>query len=155
MSYLPIAELEAFIVRAKHRTYVGDSQTLLAYRPGSHDLQHHEGRWTYHDSYFGGKDFLGQEIVYYDGAPVWGMNYYGRILEPALITPAEAGQMIKRSLSAMYGEGRFLGGWRYAAGELHYQDHSEGDVSAFEGFEIIRRGEKTVYRLVYHGGLIE
>ena len=79
-------QLNTFIVRAKAATYVGGGAKSLSYRPGSHDLQFHEGAFSYLDSYFGGSDFLGQEVVYYEGQPVWVMNYYGRILEPALIT---------------------------------------------------------------------
>ncbi len=102
--------LESFIMAAKAATYAGDGQKLLAYRQGSHDLQHHDGAWTYHDCYFGGADFMGEEVVYFRGEPVWGMNYYGRLLREDLLSAAETGQTIKRSLTALYGEGRFLGG---------------------------------------------
>jgi hypothetical protein len=61
MSVLDTSELEAFIVRAKAHTYVGGGQKSLAYRPFSHDLQFHEGSFSYLDSYFGGNDFIGQK----------------------------------------------------------------------------------------------
>lgn len=89
-------------MKAKSATYVGSRVRSLSYRPGSHDLQFHEGAFSYLDSYFGGADFLGREVVYYEGQPVWAMNYYGRILEPALITGLETGQIIQESLSQMY-----------------------------------------------------
>jgi hypothetical protein len=38
------------------------------------------------------------------------MNYYGRIIQPEKISAAEAGQIIKVSLSKMYQEGHFLEG---------------------------------------------
>jgi hypothetical protein len=72
-------QLNAFIVQAKAVTYVGSGAKSLSYRPGSHDLQFHEGAFSYLDSYFGGTDFIGQEVVYFNGKPVWVMNYYGRI----------------------------------------------------------------------------
>lgn len=109
MKELSLEKLKAFIVHAKAVTYVGGGSTSLSYRPSSHDLQFHEGVFSYLDSYFGGADFLGQEVVYYEGKPVWVMNYYGRIIEPSLITSEEAGQIIRESLSRMYQEGRFLG----------------------------------------------
>lgn len=66
-------------------TYIGDGQKLLPYRLAFRDLQFSNGTWSYHDSYFGEQDFIGQEGVYLDGRPVWGMNYMGRLLRPELI----------------------------------------------------------------------
>ena len=153
-SYSP-AELHAFILAAKQATYVGSGQKLLSYRLGSHDLQYFEGDWAYHDSYLGESDFIGEEAVYFRGQVVWAMNYFGRILRPERITSAQAGQMIKVSLTKMYAEGRFLGGFEHTEGGLTYVDTSEGDEVDFTGREwILREGEK-VYELVYHGGLVK
>jgi hypothetical protein len=88
-------ELHNFIVRAKQSTYAGSGPQLLPYRLGSRDLQFREGEWSYHDSYLGESDFIGQEVVYYQQRVVWAMNYFGRILKPEHITSAEAGKMIK------------------------------------------------------------
>ena len=151
---IDLEELNAFIVRAKAATYVGDGQHVEPCRPGSHDLRFSDRDWSYHDSYFGGSDFIGEEVVYLGDTPIWAMNYYGRILRDDLLTGAEAGQMIKASLSRMYREGRFLGGFEYAENDLTYVDHSDGDVKSFRGHEIIRRGQEIAYELDYHGGLI-
>ena len=148
-------QLNAFIVRAKAATYVGGGARSLSYRPGSHDLQFHEGAFSYLDSYFGGSDFLGQEVVYHEGEPVWVMNYYGRILEPSLISAGEAGQIIQESLSRMYEEGRFLGGFEHATPLGTYVDASDGDVTSFTGRERITREGVKVYELFYHGGLVK
>jgi hypothetical protein len=149
-----IEDLNAFIVRAKAATYVGDGEHVPPCRPGSHDLRFEEDIWSYHDSYFGGSDFIGEEVVYCEGKPVWAMNYYGRILRADLLTGAQAGQMIKASLSRMYREGRFLGGFEHAEQDLTYIDASNGTVDCFRGRELIRRGQEAAYELDYHGGLI-
>ena len=146
--------LHDFIVRAKSVSYVGDGQPVPACRPGSHDLKFTEGDWSYLDSYFGGRDFIGEEVVYFQGKPVWAMNYYGRILRIDLITPAQAGQVIKASLSKMYLEGRFLGGFEHQHEGFTYHDASEGEVNSFRGREFISRNGETAYELFYHGGLI-
>ena len=151
----PLEQLNAFIVRAKTATYVGGGAKSPSHRPGSHDLQFHEGAFSYLDSYFGGTDFLGQEVVYYEGKAVWAMNYYGRILEPSMITAAEAGQIIQESLSKMYQEGRFLGGFEHTTENGTYVDASEGDVASFTGKEWIVRDDINVYELAYHGGLVK
>jgi hypothetical protein len=148
-------QLQSFIVQAKRATYVGSGQKLLSYRQGSHDLQFFDGDWAYHDSYLGESDFIGQEAVYFQGKVVWAMNYFGRILNPAQITSAQAGALIKASLTQMYAEGRFLGGFEHTQGELTYVDTSDGDYTFFTGREWIHRRAEVVYELVYHGGLIK
>jgi len=60
-----LTRLNAFIVRAKSVTYVGNGQPVSACRPGSHDLEFTDGDWSYLDSYFGGRDFIGEEVVYF------------------------------------------------------------------------------------------
>lgn len=158
MEQSELEALQAFIVRAKAATYVGSGPHRLSCRPGSHDLEFHEGEFVYLDSYFGGADFIGEEVVYYQGAPVWAMNYYGRVLRPDQITGAEAGLVIKDSLTAMYGEGRFLGGFQHATRGYLYTDTSEGDFTSFTGKEwIVRDADREAapaYELIYHGGLI-
>jgi hypothetical protein len=149
-----IHALHAFIVRAKAATYVGDGEPVTPCRTGSHDLRFTDGEWSYHDSYFGGTDFIGEEVVYFAEKPVWAMNYYGCILRDDLLTAAQAGQMIKASLSRMYSEGRFLGGFEHGENDLTYIDASEGSAEYFHGHEIIRRGQEIAYELRYHGGMI-
>jgi len=142
-------------VRAKAATYVGGGAKIPSCRPATHDLQFVDGVWAYLDSYFGGTDFIGEEAVWYTGKPIWAMNYYGYILKPELITPAQAGHMIKASLSRMYTENRFLGGYHDSEGDFTYIDTSVGEFTHFTGREwILRNGEKA-YELVYHGGLIK
>ena len=160
MTNFSIDQLTAFIVRAKAATYVGSGEHIASCRTGSHDLEFRDGNFAYLDSYFGGSDFIGEEVVYYADQPVWAMNYYGRILEPTRITAAETGQMIKAGLSTLYQQGRFLGGWEYAIGNDRYFDTNDGDVTAFTGKEWITRDNVArdnvkVYELVYHGGLIK
>lgn len=154
MSTIDLDALHRFIVRAKQTTYVGRGKHLLPYRLGSHDLQFDDGDWVYHDSYLGERDFIGQELVYRARVVVWGMNYFGRILHPERITAAQAGHVIQASLSKMYTEGRFLGGFEHVEGDFHYVDTSEGDVASFHGREWIARDAQAVYELLYHGGVV-
>ena len=155
MSSLSSTELHSFIVRAKAATYVGGGAKIPSCRPASHDLQFADGNWAYLDSYFGGTDFIGEETVWYAEKPVWAMNYYGYILRPELITPSQAGQMIKVSLALLYTENRFLGGFQHSDGDFTYFDTSEGEFNRFIGREWIQRDGIKAYELVYHGALIK
>ena len=154
-SITSLKKLNHFIVQAKAATYVGDGQKTESSRKGSHDLAFQDGNFSYLDSYFGGTDFIGQEVVYENDEPVWAMNYYGRILQPEKITAVQAGQIIKQSLSKLYKEGRFLGGFTHTVGAFSYTDTSQGTPKSFTGKEWITCDGVKVYELVYHGGLIK
>lgn len=148
-------DLQQFIINAKRVTYVGNGKKLLSYRLGSQDLQYFDGDWAYHDGYVGESDFMGEEIVYHQKAPVWGENYFGYILKPERITSAQAGEVIMTALSALYAENRFLGDFRYTLDQFTYIDTSEGDFRRFLGKEWIEQDGEVVYELMYHGGLIQ
>jgi hypothetical protein len=147
--------LNEFIVRAKAATYVGGGNHAPSSRPGSIDLLYRDGPFAYLDSYYGGTDFIGEEVVTYNDQPIWAMNYYGYILKPDLIDAATAGKVIKASLSALYEGGRFLGGFEFPVDEYIYTDTNEGDAAHFTGKEWILQQGIRVYELVYHGGLIK
>src|SRR5215510_6223941 len=149
-SNISLEELNQFIVQAKAATYVGNGKKSESSGIGSHDLKFRKGLFSYLDSYFGGTDFIGQEVVYYEDEPIWAMNYYGRIIQPENITAAEAGQIIKTSLSRLYQEGRFLGSFEFSIDDSTYTDTNQGDPESFTGKEWITRNNVKVYELVYH-----
>ena len=151
---MDLTELERFIIAAKRQTYVGGSNFCRSCRLASHDISYVEDAWRYLDSYFGGTDFLDQEVVWHESLPVWAMNYYGRILCPDRIDASRAGATIKLALAALYQEDRFLGSFELATPHGLYRDMSQGTVARFQGHEAILQDDTEVYTLDYHGGLI-
>ena len=155
MSDYTVEQLNTFIVKAKAATYVGSGQHAPSHRLGSIDLEFRADPFAYLDSYFGGTDFIGQEVVYYAARPVWAMNYYGYILRPDVIDAAQAGKVIQLSLSRLYAEGRFLGGFEHPVDGYTYTDTNSGDAAHFQGKEWITCRGIRAYAFVYHGGLIK
>ncbi|GLS20718.1 hypothetical protein GCM10007874_37350 [Labrys miyagiensis] len=149
-----MSTLENFIVEAKAAAYVNDGAPQASCRAGSHDIGYGRGDWRYLDSYFGGTDFLGQEIVWREEQPIWAMNYYGHILEPVLIDAGGAGAVVKKARAALYREGRFLGDFSLGVGKRRFESASTGDIKRFLGVERIFIGGVEAYRLQFHGGLI-
>lgn len=148
--------LEQFIVEAKAACYVGGKAAEpQASRPAAHDIAYRRGPFRYLDSYFGGTDFIGQEVVWKDEEPVWALNYYGRILDPERFDGKRAGEVIQKALIALYNEGRFLGGFTYQHQFGEYIDESVGDAASFQGVERIYVEGRLAYRLDYHGGLVK
>lgn len=148
-------ELENFIIAAKAACYVGDGSVAKSCRTDSHDLAYSDGESNYLDSYFGGTDFIGQEVVWHQNKAIWAMNYYGYIIEPLLISAAQTGNIIKQSLALLYAKKRFLGGFEHIVDDFAYRDANKGDFTRFHGVEIILFEGKEVYRLDYHGGIIQ
>jgi hypothetical protein len=155
MEELSLEQLEAFIVKAKAATYAGSGAPVESSRSGSIDLCFEEGDFSYRDSYFGGADFIGEEVVWHRRGPVWAMNYYGYILEPDKLSDEESGKVLKESLTALYREGRFLGGFRHQTALGLYVDTNEGDLTCFHGLEWTERDGERLYELRYHGGMIK
>jgi hypothetical protein len=152
---MDLLALESFVVTAKRATYVGSGARAEPSRIGSHDLTFAEGAWLYRDSYFGGTDFLGQEVVWQASEPVWAMSYYGYVTRPDLIDAQRAGATIKAALSALYEEGRFLGGFEWAGPHGVYRDSPTGGVAHFKGRETIEVVGVEAYVLDYFGGLVK
>ena len=100
-------ELERFVVEAKRATYVGGGVAAAEPDRSPWILVFRQGDWLYRDSYFGGSDFLGQEVVWFRRQPRWAMNYHGYIRRTDLIDAARAGATIKAALPSMYAEGDF------------------------------------------------
>ncbi len=146
-----LQNLLAFIVAAKKATYVGSGSQVLPSRQGSHDLTFDAQPYAYRDSYFGGTDFIGQEVVWLNAEPIWAMNYYGYILRPDLITPIQAGNTLKTALSLPHAQGRLLDNFEFN----NYKITSQGSVSRFSGIEFIRVDGALAYQLDYHGGLLK
>lgn len=148
-------DLHHFIVAAKSQTYVAGGTFRPSSRPGSHDIGYERDGWCYLDSYFGGTDFAGQEVVWFSGGPVWAMNYFGRIVEPDLIDAAKAGRVIKDALMHMYvDQNRFLGGYDFDHAFGLYTDRNDGTFECFNGKEHIVVDKRIAYQLDYRGGLI-
>ena len=147
-------DLEHFITAAKAACYVGGAAAGRPTRRGSHDIGGQEGRWSYLDSYFGGTDFAGQEVVWFDGEPVWAMNYFGVVTDGERIDSARAGTVIKSALAALYRQGRFLGGFRFIHAFGTYIDDNSGSYRRFTGRETIVVDGVEAYELHYHGGLV-
>lgn len=139
-----------FLIEAKKSTYAADGKLSASSRPGSKDLSFQQGDYTYLDTYLGDLDFIGEEVVWRQGKPLWGMNYYGIMLVAEV--PQEFSHCLKGALSSVSPEAPFRGPASFQYGSLHYICKWKGDIDRFEGNEQILENGKEIYRLVFHGG---
>ena len=147
-------EFLAFLLRAKKATYAaGDAGQVSSSRTASHDLAYQEGQWAYLDTYLGGFAFIGEEAVWKGGLPLWGMNYYGSMTVPGI--PDGFGDFLKLALRGVPPEAPFRGPARLEQGRYLYTCRWEGAPDWFRGEEEISLDGQVIYRLYFHGGMIQ
>lgn len=152
-------ELEKFLIEAKKQTYANENiKKQEPSRKGSHDYEYANGNFLYHDTYFGGTNFMGEEVVYEKekDTPIWGMNYYGNTLDESL--SEEAMDKALRPALMQVGSDDTLpvrGPKEYINGDYRYTFTVLGDLNHFEGKESIYKNETKIYELICHGGFIK
>lgn len=151
-------KLYAFLIDAKKQTYANENvKKQESTRRGSHDYEYSSNGMTYHDTYFGGTNFMGEEVVYEsDNTPIWGMNYYGVTLDSSL--SEEAIDKALRPALMQVGNDDTIpvrGIKEYVNGDYKYIFNVTGSLDYFEGEESIYKNNKKIYTLKCHGGTIK
>jgi len=151
-------DLYNFLVEAKKLTYANENvKKALSSRNGSFDYEYNNGKMIYHDTYFGGTKFMGEEVVYSnDDTPIWGMNYYGVALNENL--SEEAIDNALRPALMQVGEDNILpvrGPKEYINNGYKYVFEVNGDLNYFDGVETITKDNEKIYVLKCHGGIIK
>ena len=152
-----------FLIRAKKSTYANSSiEKVESTRVGSSDYNYAEiidnKKYTYHDTYFGGTKFMGEEVVYCNSdKPIWGMNYYGVTLDNSL--GEEAMDNALRPALMKVGEDTSVipvrGIAKFENNGYTYTCKQSGTIDKFDGIEQIYKDNKLIYELHCSGGIIE
>ena len=156
-----ITEIIEFLIKAKKNTYAnGKALRVESSRLGSKDYHYEDyianKKACYHDTYFGGKRFIGEEVVYMDDKPVWAMNYNGYPLVESLseemmdnaLRPALMQVGIDNSVLPLRGPCEFING------EYRYSFEQSGTMENFRGLERIYKNNVLIYELHCSGGII-
>lgn len=148
-------ELADFLEAANQSTYANKAaEKAPATRLASEDYHYEQANLIYHDTYFGGRDFIGGETVYKDKVPVWGMNYYGYILDME-VAENDVYDFLRAALMCEPGDIIPIRGPKsFDQGVWGYRNNPQGDLARFTGTEDIFLNQTLVYRADYHGGFI-
>ncbi len=151
-------DLYIFLIEAKKQTYANENvKKILSSRKGSFDYEYSNDKMTYHDTYFGGTKFMGEEVIYTSNdTPIWGMNYYGITLNENL--SEEAIDNALRPALMKVGEDNILpvrGPKEYINNGFRYTFEVNGNLDYFDGVETIYKDDEKVYVLKCHGGIIK
>lgn len=150
--------LEKFLIEAKKETYANAKvEKVTSNRLGSKDYEYKKDNMLYHDTYFGGVSFIGEEVVYVDNKPYWAMNYYGVTIDDNL--EEEAMDAALRPALMRVGEDKSVipvrGPSEYSNGEYKYIFTVDGTIDNFTGVETIYKNNTKIYELKCHGGKIK
>ncbi|HWS30883.1 MAG TPA: DUF5680 domain-containing protein [Clostridia bacterium] len=139
--------LKEFLCEAKKRTYAASGPQNAPSRPNSHDFLYERGEFIYIDTYLGGERFAGEEAVWENGAPVWVMNYAGRVLEERFSVKflCEALLLVPETFPCR-------GPALHKNGDYTYTCRTQGDFSWYEGIEEIFCLDTKAYECRFHGG---
>lgn len=147
-------KLEQFLVLAKQNTYASGAEGIETILPdGSKELFFQAESFRYRDRYFGARDFIGQEVVWQNETPIWGMNYYGFVLSDD-VPSAQVNPFLRKALRQVAEDNPFRGPSYLKEEELEYFNESQGTMDRFTGLERILYQRREIYRLVYHGGAV-
>lgn len=152
---LTTEHLAKFLETANRETYANKKAPKVAsLRPGSEDYHYALGGLEYHDTYFGSRDFIGEEVVYKQNVPIWGMNYYGYIIDPE-VSAADVYDFLRESLLQGYGDMLPIRGPQaYVKNRWTYVNTVTGTLGRCIGTETIKLSGTIVYQCDYHGGFI-
>lgn len=150
------SELSDFLKKAKKYTYASEkAKKVASARPRSKDYEYADGPWIYHDTYFGGTHFIGEEIVYRDSKPLWGMNYNGYVVDES-VSEEEIDKSLRGALKQDYVDIIPVRGPRnYKVENYEYKNNVDGNLARFLGREEVFKAGKLIYYAVFHGGFIK
>ncbi|MFH1174551.1 MAG: DUF5680 domain-containing protein [archaeon] len=150
-------ELAAFLVEAKKATYAGNGTEVTPERPGFKELEYSQEKWNYRDSYVGFFSAPGQEVVRFQGKPVWIMSYSGGmrpLFNTNIVYAKEVFAFLKRCLLLIPEDSPFRGPKLHEEGDWKYTNNVQGDLSYFFGYESIFHQSELVFRQQYIGGAV-
>ena len=156
MKKISVKELTVFLGEANKSTYANkDAPKAVSTRLKSEDYHFEKGGLIYHDTYFGGRDFIGEEIVYKSKKPVWGANYFGFIFDEN-VGEKDVYNFLRQALMQEYDdEIPIRGPVKFSDGEWGYTFSVKGALGNFAGKEEISLNGRIVYRCFVHGGFIK
>lgn len=117
-------------------------------------IVYRRGPYLVIDRYTGQEQNVGETITLYRGQPIYGFNYYGRMLVERP-RAEETYEFLKAALRAGNGKVEHRGPKTFKKDDYVYHNRYVNRQGILEGRETIYFKRKLIYIQVYHGGMIE
>ena len=157
------SKVKKFLFKSRASTYASGKKPEIINGLKIYIIE--DGDLEYRDSYYDQKlVFQGQEVVLKNGKPVWSMNYRGSAIEGT--DTGKVFGFLQNILKEHSDQVRLPGDREYIDFKWKYEDHCDGKIEEFNGFEEIYnypsnfRGKahlnkKLVHWMKYFGGEIK
>jgi Domain of unknown function (DUF5680) len=148
-------ELSSFLSEAKRHIYSMQGEVVAALL-GSRQYEFARGSMNYTDIYFGESQFAGVERVKVEDIPAWGMGYSGGVV-PQIELGTEISEIISFLCEALCLGNAVVpirGPSLHSSSKYRYTINIVGDISAFQAYEVIERGEQQVWSYNCSGGVL-
>lgn len=148
-------ELAEFLFKARGKTNAKAGGQVKPQIEGTEQAEYAEGDWLYRDVYFNGKSsFMGMDVVYFQGKPVWGSSYHGSFRD---ITEEKLDKILRQAIADHPGINSWMKVEEAVYGEYKYENipNSEGQtIDEVSGVERIIKNEEIIYSLYYRGSFL-
>lgn len=161
-----LKQLNRFLGKATLATYAGGGKEVdpakpnfVSRFPGFKELEYKEKDWYYRDSYAGFFTSAGQEVVWYQGKPLWTQLYGGGMKPKHQNDPGFAHRtfnFLKKALSHGEKSQNFQprGEKELIDADWEYQCRWKGDITNFKGNEKILYKDEVVFTHAFFGGIL-
>jgi hypothetical protein len=149
-------ELNEFLISARRnaRAETGAWENSKVFDEIFSERVFEQDGYVYMQRYFGTYPCVGGEVVFYEDRPIWAMNYYGEMIDRK-ISFKEVYDFLGNAFAQVFDQFTCRGPRLYAAGRFVYVNHMDGGLERFKGKETVTLNGEKVFRLDYHGGLID
>lgn len=147
-----LIQLKEFLVSSSKHGYAASNSKDEA--NGSHTLSWQDGDFKFHDNYFGGEPFAGQEVVFIKNRPFWTSVYYGYLTNFSK-SAHEVYKFLKKALLEYNHEFPVRGPQKFKDGDWSYEMTYHGDLKNYAGNESIYFQNKQLYKCRFQGGLVD
>lgn len=156
MNAFTLTELYAFVKEASDNTYAGGGRyEEMPEREDFHELVFAKDNFHYRDSFTGWLRSWGNEVVRFNGKPVWNTSYGGGMIEDHEQLSRETFKFLKTALTAEDPKLlMFRGPPQMRLGDWRYSYKQDGDITSFFGFEEITYQKQLVFTHRIIGGVV-
>jgi len=146
--------LRQFLQKANKEGYgSGKTDHWVKEKDGSTTIPFVSGDFRMHDNFFGGEPYGGREVIFFKGAAVWMMVYYGKVNAGEHF--AKLYKFLQKALLNAPDEMPVRGPKFLEDEEFKYTNEWEGNMDEFNGEESVSKNGETVYNASYRGGLVD
>ena len=148
-----MTQFKKFLITAQMPHAKGTSNAKRV-EDGAVLITYEQDDWKFRDEFYGGEPYGGREVIHYKNKPVWIMVYYGQVHDTDLAAN-DVYNFLRRALQFPPDDLPLRGPNTYKENNLEYRNDVKGDLSSYNGREVILENGNEIYLANYTGGMVD